>query len=177
MQINFRHFRRDTLRSFSGPFCVCIFWLISLLAGTYIATFAPTTSQSLMLTLVHSRMSIVSLTFVAILPFVLSAIILRFFSWPFLIPIVSIKAYCLGFVGSLVFISYPGAGWLMRWLLIFTDSVLVIMQLYLWIQCSVKHPKQRIDLICTYIIWALVFVCLDHYCVYPFALSLLECSF
>ncbi len=172
MHIRFRQIKTEYLHLFIRPFAACVCWLIFYITGAHLATIVSPDTLSILRTHSYSYVSIVFLAIAAILPYILSSLILRFCSWHFLLPLIGAKAYTMGFAGALIFLAYPGAGWLMRWLLVFTSSVQSVVILFFWLSNINDPAENAFKSTFTYSIWTFVCVALDCFCVYPFSLSL-----
>lgn len=150
-----------------------LIWSAAMICGACLATKARFDSVSLMRALADSRMSIVLPGVVAILPLVLSAVALRLSCAYLFLPIAGLEAFAFGFAGTLIFNLFGNAGWLMRWLLLFTDSVFVILQLWYWFRCIFK-PSSNHSVFSFCVLSGVVLISLDAFVVSPFAAMLLN---
>ena len=97
-------------------------WILGLGAGALAFRYAGDILVSLMPLAVHSQLSIVSLLLSISLPFLLSAFAV-FISCPGLWLVVGFgKAFAYSYLVCGVLACFGSAGWLIRWLLLFTDS-------------------------------------------------------
>lgn len=109
-------------------------WCGGLLLGALGASGASNSINSLMRACVDSRVTIVGLLSVPLLPFLFSAVAVYLsISW-LIYPIGFVKAFCFGFCACAVTIAYGSAGWLMMYLLLFTDCLTLPVLCWFWIR-------------------------------------------
>ena len=109
--------------------------LIGVLLGSISSGLAEPVLFQLMRTAAESRVSIVCLLPVLLLPVVFSAFAVCFgHFWP-LIPVAFTKAFCFGYLCSGVLIQYPYSGPLFVVLFLFADVVSLPVLCWLWIRC------------------------------------------
>lgn len=106
----------------ASAFVLAFFFLLGLLSGVSAGIGCGPESVSLMRGLLREDVSIVRLCLFLFLPFLLTCV-----SWVldpvFLFPICYGRAFLFGFVHTLFFISFGSAGWLLRWLFLFSDGL------------------------------------------------------
>ena len=85
--------------------------------------------------------SVWRMIFVIISPLVISFLAISHFSIWLLIPIAFVKGMAYAFVSALVFIAWGSAGWLIRLLLIFSDTVSAPVLLYFWLSSCRSGSK------------------------------------
>ena len=165
------HLRWNRLRE---P-AVC-FWLLCF-SGMFLGTFCAANAESLYFSLMRqavlSRVSIVSLIAAQLLPFLFAAFV-AYISKPWLISIVcSLKLFSFTFVGFLVWATFGSAGWLVRFLFMFTD--LISVPVLIWF-CFRKLRNSFWDhrefWICIGI--TIAAAVLDAYCVAPFLAKMID---
>ena len=100
------------------------FWIVGIFAGYHFASQIDIIHFSLMRSALTSRVSIVSLLLVHILPFLLVILIDNFLSKAFISIMLFIKAFLFSSISFLISFSFWKAGWLVRNLLLFSDSVI-----------------------------------------------------
>lgn len=104
---------------------LALFWCVGLLIGVRVGTQAGDTLFSLMRTAAGSRVSIVGLLVVTVLPFLFSAAAV-FFSKPWLmLPVLFFKGLSFGACAYGVCGAFGDAGWLIRLLLLFSDGFMI----------------------------------------------------
>ena len=102
-------------------------WLLGLGAGGFVSRNAGDHIVSLMRLAPMCQMSIVGLFFNILLPFLLSAFAV-YVGLPKLMLIICFgKAFTYAFVVCGIFACYDGSGWLIRWLLLFSDSCSLVL--------------------------------------------------
>lgn len=109
-------------------------WLTGLLAGAASAYTAGDILFPLMRSAPGCSVSIVSLLCVACFPFLISAFAV-FISQPWLLLAVSFgKAFCFALVSTGILASYGSGGWLLRWLLCFSDCAVLPLLYWYWMR-------------------------------------------
>lgn len=151
-----------------------LIWLLGVVFGCIIGYQTPVTVTSLMRTLEFGCVSIVWLLLSAVLPFFLSYIFLRYSFRPLLFLLVYLKAFCFAYSTCCICSAFTDAGWLMRYLCFFTDSV--CSAIFLWYILnspgwSVSQMARR-SRICLAAVVALA--CFDYFTVTPFVALLLN---
>lgn len=116
-----------------GSACfLALSWFLGLLSGAAIFFSAGIAYFSWMRGVLHGSVSIVGLLCVTVLPFLLSAFAV-FISEPWLLlPISFGKALLFSFISLCVLESFGSAGWLVRWLLMFSDLLFVPVLYWFW---------------------------------------------
>lgn len=109
-------------------------WFSGLVCG--IATFSSAAAFLIpqMRGSLYGSASIVSLLCVTCLPFLFSAFAVYLSKPQFLLLICFCKAFCFGFVHLGVQLAFGSAGWLLRWLLCFSDSVTAPLLYLYWLR-------------------------------------------
>jgi hypothetical protein len=112
-----------------------------------------------------SRTSFLTLVIIIYLPIVLSYIIQKHFGFYFLIPLVIAKAFSYGFCFLGIAFTYADSGWLVRLLLLFSDTAGVLCLLLMWFSYvgESEDKRKRITLLC--ILCVLPVVLLDFFCI------------
>lgn len=100
---------------------LAVVWLLGLLLGTVISICAGDSLVSLMRMAVSGRVSISGLLSAMVLPFLLSALAV-YIQKPVLLVLIAFgKAFLVSYLGLGAMAAYGSAGWLVRWLLMFSD--------------------------------------------------------
>lgn len=111
---------------------LAVLWILGLGFGGSIASHSEDYIIPLMRTAVNIRVSIVNLLVLQLLPLLISAIAV-YFSMPLLIyPLCAFKAVSFGFILGCLGISFGSAGWLIRLLYLFTDTIMTPLLLWYW---------------------------------------------
>ena len=124
MQMNIQsifRFRRGRFSNYAIWVSICV----GLFLGTYCGVIADSSMFSLMLPTVSRRMSIVCLIASQLLPFLIAAYAAFISNRILLLSMCAVKMFLFAFVGYLVFTAFGSAGWLIRFLFLFSDVVLV----------------------------------------------------
>ena len=101
------------------------FGLVSLIAGTLLAVRADSSAFSLMRQAVISPVSIVCHLALQLLPFLIAAYAVSISRSWLLYTVFSCKLFSFAYTGTLVWIAFGSAGWLVRFLILFSDIILV----------------------------------------------------
>ena len=148
-------------------------WLLGLGAGGLVFCYAGEI-VSLMPLAAAGQPSIVSLFLCTSLPFLLCAFVLYLGKPGFLLPVCFFRALFYAYVLSGVFCSFEGAGWLIRWLLLFTPTFSCVL-LYGY---AGRHISGLFGIsvwgILGCLLWVAVLVLLDYRFVSPLLRQLLS---
>ena len=151
---------------------LAIFWIFGLLAGSLTSRNADTMLAPTMLSAVSGSLSIFGLLTVILLPLLLTATAV-FISRPgFLYPVVFLKAFLMAFTGVGLLLTLGSSGWLLRFLLMFSDMLILPPLWFLWLQ--IVSGRDRLALYCLLIVIFLVILAgfLDYSLVAPFLADL-----
>lgn len=133
--VRLRNYFRAVIRWLRSDFSLTVlFWLAGLLLGTFV--FKP--DLSLMHPQFPNRVSIVSAIVTATFPFLLAALAVRINCKKLLWIICFLKAFSFAYCGALIWHTYGSAGWLIRFLLMFTDICTLPAFFWCCIRCSKK---------------------------------------
>lgn len=112
-----------------------------------------------------SSVSIVRLTVTVFLPFLIS-MAASFLDAGFLFPICWCKAFLFGFFHIGVFSSFGSSGWLLRWMMLFSDCAAFPVLCWFWLRL-IQNPDSvfRDFLLCTAAVIVIGF--LDFYIISP----------
>lgn len=114
-------------------------WFLGLVLGGSFAVKSSLSLISLMRTVTEHGVSIVGLLGVTALPFLFTAVAV-YFDQPWLLPVIAFcKAFLWSYTGCLIVRSFDTAGWLVRFLVLFTDSASLPLLFYLWL----THLQRR----------------------------------
>ena len=115
-------------------FFLACFWLSGILCGVLAFLSAGRTLVSLMRSTLLVPVSIVGMLCVTILPFLLSAFAVSLSKPVFLLPICFGKAFLFAFVSIGILQAFGSAGWMFRWILLFSDCVCVPLLYWFWLR-------------------------------------------
>ena len=115
-------------------------WCAGLLTGCFLANHAGNIHSSMMRRAVSCPVSIASLV-VLLLPFLFSAFAVYVSQYWLLVPIVFWKAMSFSRVACWITAAYGSAGWLMRFLLMFTDLFTLPLLVLFWLRYGGKGRR------------------------------------
>ena len=120
------------------------FGTLSLILGALLAARAETSAFSLMRLAVPSLVSIVPLLALQLLPFLIAAYAVSI-SGPWLLTVVcSFKLFFFSYFGTLIWIAFGAAGWLVRFLLLFSDIILIpVLCWYCFRRMAGEYPEKN----------------------------------
>ncbi len=160
----------------SSVITLLVLWSLGFICGLYVAL----SESDLLLPLIQNatitRQSIFGVIAVIFIPIAVSGISI-YCSAPVIIYIYSIfKGFCFSFCLCCVATVYGHASWLVRILLLFTDSCSIVFLLWLWYRClCLESHIVRKDLrFCTILLTAIGLV--DYFFVSPYLVLLMNYS-
>lgn len=163
-----QHFRTHVNRdSCSEKTCMlAFFFLAGILCGSYFSFRTGSVSILLMRGISKGSVSIVSLLLALFLPFLLSFASCVLDS-VLLFPICFCRGFLFSYIQTGFILSFPSSGWLLRWLVLFSDGTSQAVLYLFWRQSIVKKLVGRESLV--------PFVCLlvliglfDFYIILPY---------
>lgn len=142
--------------------------------GVLLACTTAPNSFLLMRSVVMRPVSIVGAFVVWLLPFLITAFAVFKLPARCIPAIAFFKALSYGFVLQLIYIAFPGAGWLVRSLLLFTDNISILLLYCLWLRnIPRKSPAMCKDFgVCACILTAATV--LDYCLLSPFMVMLIN---
>ena len=159
-------------KSFLNRFLIILFWLIGLLSSLYFTLETTAFSSALMRSVTEDRLSIIGLFLMLTFPFLISAVLLRFTRPLWILPVVFFKAFIYSCCLYGLTFAYGDAGWLVRWLLLFSDSCVVVLLLWFWLRnASGDLVTYKSDLLlCCFL--SVLIIGVDYYIVSPISVIL-----
>ena len=162
--------KHNCLHSYTfAKLSLSIFWVLGILLGLCLSSSLTEDSHSLVRTLLNSRVSTVGLITNLLLYVILSAI-----AWKLKLPAIYIllaftKALSYGFCICSIGYAFQGAGWLLRWLYLFSDSCSSALLLWFWYRnISLPSDRSAKDLYISGII-TITIALIDVNCMIPFS--------
>lgn len=148
-------------------------WILGLMAGSACSVHSGTLLTSLMRTAASSRVSIVGLMSAVLLPLLFSAAAVYISNIWLLIPIAFSKAFLFAYFAAGLTLSFGSAGWLIRFLFMFSDCMILPLLWWYWI-CFIDG-RNRLFYRDTAVALAVAVMigCFDYCTVSPFLASLL----
>lgn len=147
---------------------LAVFWIAGMLTGLHISNTVNAFDNSLMRAAVLSGVSMVGLLAVVLFPLILSAIAV-YFSVPLFFFLLSFgKAFGFAFCSFRILTAFGSAGWLVRWLLLFSDTCMSVVLLWFWIRNinGIGASSKKDLAVCA--AFALLIGCFDYFVVSPF---------
>lgn len=151
---------------------IAIAWIAGLFAGCFLLTQTP--FASLMCSVLFLRISIFGLFISLAFPLLLSYILLRFFRFSCILPFAFVKAF--SFICSFggIMIAFGNAGWLVSWMILFSDFFLVVILLFQWFSAATGKRYKTYLCIVVYCLIPILIGCFDYFVVSPYAAMLLN---
>ncbi len=153
--------------------CFSLIWLLGLSLGAYVASQTTTIHNSWMQSLYYSRLSIIGFLAMLIFPFLLSAILFRMSFWKMVLLLFFVKAFAFSWLASSIILYFDGAGWLLRWLLLFSESIASVLLVWFWTRNRQGRSNRRQNDLLLCLVIALVIGCIDSSVVSPFGIAML----
>lgn len=151
---------------------IILFWLIGMILGAVCAQLTYHGFSPYLRASVLRRVSFLGLMAVHGFPIILSVLIVRFNRLSLFYPLAAGKAFCFSFCLCAVRCCFGSAGWLVRWLLMFSDSCMLLPLTWLWLRCvSCRCATFKRDVVICSAISAVICI-VDYFVVSPFLVSL-----
>ena len=149
-------------------------WTVGLVCGLYFISSSGEWVAELFSCVCGSRQSLLGLLAIICIPLIVSAISI-YLPVPVLIYIYSvIKAFSFGCCLCGVAITFRQSSWLVRLLLLFSDTGLVVLMLWLWCRILYKNRfSVRKDLVCCIVAFAVIGI-IDYFFVSPYLAMLMN---
>ena len=149
-------------------------WICGLLLGIHYASRADDTYFLLMHTAATARVSITGLLAAVFLPFLFSAFAVYILRPELLLAVCFLKAASFSCCSFGLMHAFGSAGWLVRFLLQFSDCFMIPVLLWFSVRHIVKSvkPVWRDFLICS--LWMLIVGAFDYCIVSPFLVGLID---
>lgn len=149
-----------------------LLWVVGLLFGFLLANHLSEAVFTMMRMAAQTPVSIVGLIIVIYFPLFLSVVALKISKPVLILPIAFFKALLYGFSTAAIMISFRDSGWLVVRLLLFSETIMVVVLLWFWFRNLYRRTNTfRKDIIVCFLIATLVFFA-DIYAVSPFLVSL-----
>ena len=130
--------RNDLPVTIFKSFSILIIWLLGLAVGY--SLFEPS-YLPLMRSALVQPVSIVGLFVCIFLPLILSFSFILIEKPIFLLIVCFIKAAAYGFSCTLIAYFFTSGSWLMRFLLLFSDSFYLLIMVTLWLNCTIDKKR------------------------------------
>lgn len=150
---------------------ITLSWIFGLLSSLLVLW---KFSDTLMCPLIFDRVSIVGMIVSLIFPLSLSYILLIRCNIYFSIPVIYIKAFLYMSCYLSITLAFGGAGWLVRTLILLSDSISAVLFLFLFYTYA-KGNREALNRCFMISIFVLFLVgCFDYYIISPFTMMLLK---
>ena len=174
MQLIYRNIFKNINRNVLHTITLLICWCVFLFIGIYTALRVNVQSLLMMRESLMTSTSIFGLACVALFPLLLSVVAFRSGRFLLLVTTVCIKAYAFAFTCCCIYSIFSDAGWMMRWLLVFTDSILLIALMYYWIRNTLQPPANAVRGAGGYLILSSLMIAVDCCFISPLIITLLR---
>lgn len=148
-----------------------IAWLSGLFLGVLFSLYSRKNMHDLVHNLIVGHVTFLGLLAVSAVPLLICAILFWFQKSIYVIPVIALKAFLFAFSAQSI-AAYSNGGWLLRWLLMLSDSFSVFLLLLFCCSCKEKQGSVLVSSIVLYLVFILLITCADYYIVHPFAASL-----
>ena len=149
-------------------------FLAGLLSGACVSIAASKSLLPMMLAAANSCVSISGLLSAMLLPLLFSAFAVYIRQNWLLIPIAFVKAFLFAFLGIGVMSAFGNAGWLVRWLLMFSDSLTLPLLWWFWLRAFSSGRTDALRFAALVAVAAVLIGSLDYSVVSPFAAMLIS---
>lgn len=148
-----------------------LFWVLGLLLGAYAAASSHNTYTDLITEAARKGIaSYLSLLFIVFSPWALSILLYRTPSkLPFML-IVLFKAFTFSFSTYAILTTFSSAGWLVRYLIMFSANVSVVAFLWFWIRRLSSSVTNKLLTLTAFVVFIAVSV--DFWIISPYLISL-----
>ena len=152
---------------------LCFTWCLGYSCGFWLVSPAEPFSPSLMYALISQRGSILGLLAVNVLPFLITALFVRFRLCRLILPLAFLRAFISGYCNSCFLCAFASAGWLICLLVLFSQSCSEVLLLWYWIRNinytgSIQRKECR-----SFLIASCVLSILAHYLLRPVGMDLI----
>lgn len=149
-------------------------YMCGLFGGAHVASTSLRTLTPVLFSVSNSGASAIGLVCVLLIPLLLSVLAVYFSIPAAILPICFFKAFAFGYCSCGILLSFRSAGWLVRLLLLFSDSLMLMPLLWLWL-CHIKGSRIRLKrntMVC--LLTALAIGAVDYMYISPLLALLLK---
>ena len=137
-------------------------WFFGSLTSLYIISFVPDSTLFLFRSILHNRTTLFGLILVQMLPLLMSCFTFWLRKPEFAYPVIFFKAFSFSYCLFGIFLLYDTAGWMMRWVILFSASCSILPLIWFWYR---NFPRRGVSFnkdvcICTFIV---ILFCLVDY--------------
>lgn len=138
-------------------------WSLGCFIGSALAT--QSGLFSLMRSAMFCKLSLLGFLLTISTPFLFSYILCRYFGYLFVLPVVFLKSCSFSFFYFCISLAFGNAGWLVKWLLLFSDSLCVC--LFLWFCFRVASDIKNVHQFTVCICFSTFIGCIDYFYILP----------
>lgn len=149
-------------------------WLLGTFAGLYIVLSVPDHALVLFLSVLHSRATLLGLILVQTLPLTISCCAFWLKKAIFVYLVIFFKAFSFTYCVFGVFLFYNTAGWMMRWVTLFSASSSILPLIWFWYR---NFPKRGVSFnkdMCICIFFVILSCLADYYVMLPLSMRLMN---
>lgn len=157
-------FKRDSCREITCM--LAFFFSAGILCGSYFSFRTGSVSIPLMRGIPDGSVSIVSLLLTLFLPFLLSFASCVLDS-VLLFPICFCRGFLFSYIQTGLILSFRSSGWLLRWLVLFSDGISQAVLYLFWRQSIVKSHVRR-ELLVPFVCLLVLIGLFDFYIILPY---------
>ena len=162
--------RKDSVSRMQSNPALLLAWSLGLVVGVYFFLSAGTPVFSMMREIPAGSVSIVSLLVTGLIPFLFTAYAVFISSYWLILAVCFCKAILNSFISMGITVAYASAGWLVRSLLLISDSFICVLLLFLWLRFrSESKTRWFLSWLVCIVISTSVF-----YIISPYAAGLIE---
>lgn len=153
-------------------FFLAFSWIAGIIAGSFLSPILSEYSVPLMRMAVESRVSIIGLVVVILVPCLLSAIAVHLSKNWIIYLLSSVKGICFGFCIQVLLQCYGSAAWLLYILVLFSDICMLTPLFLFWIRHAYGSKQMLYRDMLYYFICAAIICIIDYLLISPSLLLL-----
>ena len=154
--------------SFCKCFVIVLCWLFGLLLGSYFAFKAADVIRALLISHQPSQIPVLGTVLLILAPYAVTAFLERNRARFLILIIILIKASIYSFCSCAMMIAFEEAGWLAKFLFMFSSSSSCVFLLLFWLEGSCLRSINKRHLY-IFLLISLFLVIVDYYVISPFS--------
>ena len=156
------------------PASIASLWVFGLIFGSICAVAGRSVLTPLIFSAASASAPLFQLLLITLLPVVFSFCAALWGEYWLLQPIIFGKAFLFAYVASAITVTYGTAGWLVRFLLMFTDFCTLPLLLWYWIQLYTRRRSQLFASTALFLVFFLLIGVLDTHFISPFLTNVIS---
>lgn len=154
--------------------CLSCCWVLGLVIGVIVSLNTNVSYDALVKLLFSSKLSAINVLLTIVFPYLLTLLSYKLLRWKGICVLATCKAFLYCWTATTIVNCFGSAGWLLRCVLIFSNSVSVVFLIWFWIRnCSQAYTSKYLDLLlCLFL--SLVVAFIDYSIISPFGVHLLS---